>query len=306
MPFLGQNFFPSVDAGQITMHVRAPVGSRIEDTSAEFDRITRRIRQIIPADQLVSVVDNIGLPVSSINTTYNNSGTIGPQDGDILIQLSKDHAPTADYVRQMRELLPHAFPGASFAFLPADITSQILNFGAPAPIDIQVSGKNAAENYDYARAILRRIDTIPGIADARIQQSARYPELRVDVDRSRIGQLGLTERDVTNSLASSLAGTQQTAPVFYLNPDNGVSYSVVAQTPEYRVGSISDLANIPVTGALTGGSSQVLGGIGSIVRSSSPAVVSHYNIQGAIDIYATPNGRDLGAVAGDIKKCCPT
>ena len=302
VPFLGQNFFPSVDAGQITMHVRAPVGSRIEDTSAEFDRIARRIRQIIPADQLVSLVDNIGLPVSSINTTYNNSGTIGPQDGDILIQLSKDHTPTADYVRKMREQLPRAFPGATFAFLPADITSQILNFGAPAPIDIQVSGKNAAQNYDYARAILRRIATIPGLADARIQQSARYPELRIDVDRSRIGQLGLTERDVTNSLASSLAGTQQTAPVFYLNPDNGVSYSVVAQTPEYRVGSISDLANIPVTGSLTGGSSQVLGGIGSIVRGSSPAVVSHYNIQNAIDIYATPNGRDLGAVAGDIKK----
>ena len=302
VPFLGQNFFPSVDAGQITMHVRAPVGSRLEDTSAEFDRIARRIRQIIPADQLVSLVDNIGLPVSSINTTYNNSGTIGPQDGDILIQLSKDHTPTADYVRKMREQLPRAFPGATFAFLPADITSQILNFGAPAPIDIQVSGKNAAQNYDYARAILRRIATIPGLADARIQQSARYPELRIDVDRSRIGQLGLTERDVTNSLASSLAGTQQTAPVFYLNPDNGVSYSVVAQTPEYRVGSISDLANIPVTGSLTGGSSQVLGGIGSIVRGSSPAVVSHYNIQNAIDIYATPNGRDLGAVAGDIKK----
>ncbi|WP_174285260.1 efflux RND transporter permease subunit [Sphingomonas bacterium] len=301
VPFLGQNFFPSVDAGQITMHVRAPVGSRIEDTSAQFDRIAARIRQIIPAGQLVSVVDNIGLPVSSINVTYNNSGTIGPQDGDILIQLSKDHAPTADYVRRMREQLPRAFPGASFAFLPADITSQILNFGAPAPIDIQVSGKNAAENYDYARRILRRIGTIPGVADARIEQSARYPELRVDVDRSRIGQLGLTERDVTNSVASSLAGTQQTAPVFYLNPENGVSYSVVAQTPEYRVGSINDLANIPVTGSLAGGSSQVLGGVGSIVRGSSPAVVSHYNIQGAIDIYATPNDRDLGAVASDIK-----
>jgi CzcA family heavy metal efflux pump len=302
IPFLGQNFFPAVDAGQITMHVRAPIGSRIESTSAQFDRIARRVRQIIPANELVSVVDNIGLPVSSINATYNNSGTIGPQDGDILIQLAHEHAPTADYVRKLRETLPGAFPGATFSFLPADITSQILNFGAPAPIDVQITGKDATGNYAYARTLLRKIAAIPGVADARIQQSARYPELRVDIDRSRIGQLGLTERDVTASVGSSLAGTLQTAPVYYLNPENGVSYSVVAQTPEYRVGSMSDLSNIPVTGTTTGGASQVLGGIGTVVRGTSPAVVSHYNIAQAIDIYATPNGRDLGAVAGDIKR----
>ncbi len=302
IPFLGQNFFPAVDAGQITMHVRAPIGSRIESTSAEFDLIARRVRQIIPADELVSVVDNIGLPVSSINTTYNNSGTIGPQDGDILIQLSHDHAPTADYVRKLRETLPGAFPGSTFSFLPADITSQILNFGAPAPIDVQITGKDAAGNYAYARTLLRKIAAIPGVADARIQQSARYPELRVNIDRSRIGQLGLTERDVTASVGSSLAGTVQTAPVYYLNPENGVSYSVVAQTPEYRVGSMSDLSNIPVTGTNAGGTSQVLGGLSTVVRGTSPAVVSHYNIAQAIDIYATPNGRDLGAVAGDIKR----
>lgn len=300
VPFLGQNFFPSVDAGQIAMHVRAPVGSRIEETSAEFDRIQRRIRQIIPADELVSVVDNIGLPVSSINTTYNNSGTVGPQDGDVLIQLSHDHAPTADYVRRLREQLPRDFPGATFSFLPADITSQILNFGAPAPIDIQIAGKDAAANAAYAQKLLRRIAKIPGLADARIQQSARYPQLNVAVDRSRIGQYGLTERDVTTSLASSLAGTAQTAPVFFLNPDNGVSYPVVAQAPEYRVGSMSDLSSIPVTG--TSGRSQVLGGLGTIVRGNAPAVVSHYNIAPVVDIYATPAGRDLGAVAGDIRK----
>ncbi len=302
IPFLGQNFFPAVDAGQITMHVRAPIGSRIESTSAEFDRIARKVRQIIPANELVSVVDNIGLPVSSINATYNNSGTIGPQDGDILIQLAHEHAPTADYVRKLRETLPGAFPGATFSFLPADITSQILNFGAPAPIDVQITGKDAAGNYAYARTLLRKIAAIPGIADARIQQSARYPELRVNIDRSRIGQLGLTERDVTASVGSSLAGTIQTAPVYYLNPENGVSYSVVAQTPEYRVGSMSDLSNIPVTGTNAGGTSQVLGGLSTVVRGTSPAVVSHYNIAQAIDIYATPNGRDLGAVAGDIKR----
>jgi CzcA family heavy metal efflux pump len=300
VPFLGQNFFPAVDAGQMALHVRAPVGSRIEDTSAQFDRIARRIRQIIPANELVSVVDNIGLPVSSINTTYNNSGTVGPQDGDILIQLAKDHAPTADYVRTLREQLPRDFPGATFSFLPADITSQILNFGAPAPIDIQVAGKDADANAAYARLILRRIQAIPGVADARIQQSARYPQLDVAVDRSRIGQYGLTERDVTTSVANSLAGTSQTAPVFFLNPDNGVSYPVVAQAPEYRVGSIDDLSNIPVSGAA--GSAQVLGGLGTIRRSTAAAVVSHYNIAPVVDIFATPNGRDLGAVAGDIQR----
>jgi CzcA family heavy metal efflux pump len=300
LPFLGENFFPSVDAGAMAIHVRAPVGSRIEDTSAEFDRIARRIRQVIPADQLVSLVDNIGLPVSQINTTYNNSGTIGPQDGDILIQLSKDHAPTADYVRTLREALPKAFPGSTFSFLPADITSQILNFGAPAPIDIQVTGKDDAANADFARKILRRIADIPGVADPRIQQSTRYPQLDVNVDRTRVAQYGLTERDVTNSVSDTLAGTSQTAPVFYLSPENGVSYAVVAQTPERQIGSIGDLSNIPVTGA--GNGAQILGGLGTVTRSSTAAVVSHYNIAPVIDIYATPTDRDLGAVSGDILK----
>jgi CzcA family heavy metal efflux pump len=301
VPFLGQNFFPSVDAGQIAMHVRAPIGSRLEDTSAKFARIEQRIRQIIPPDELVSVVDNIGLPISSINTTYNNSGTIGPQDGDILIQLSHRHHPTEDYVRAMRETLPRAFTGTTFSFLPADITSQILNFGAPAPIDVQVTGKDPVASENYAKLLMRRIALVPGAADVRMQQSSHYPQLNVDIDRSRIGQLGLTERDVTNSLGASLAGTQQTAPVYFLNPENGVSYVVTAQTPERQVASISDLANIPVTGA-SANAPQVLGGIGTISRGTSPAVVSHYNIAPAIDIYATTNGRDLGAVAGDVQR----
>ncbi|TPG49066.1 efflux RND transporter permease subunit [Sphingomonas glacialis] len=302
LPFLGQNFFPSVDAGAMAIHVRAPVGSRIEDTSAEFDRIAHHIRATIPASELVSVVDNMGLPVSAINTVYNNSGTVGPQDGDILIQLSKDHSPTADYVRTLRESLPKAFPGTQFSFLPADITTQILNFGAPAPIDIQITGKDAVANAAFAQKILRRVKRIPGVADPRLQQSARYPQLNVAVDRTRIGQYGLTERDVTNSVGNSLAGTSQTAPVFYLNPDNGVSYAVVAQTPEYRLGSVSDLSNIPVTGSGTAPSSQVLGGLGTVTRASSAAVVSHYNIAPVIDIFATPTDRDLGAVSGDILK----
>jgi len=301
VPLLGQNFFPSVDAGQIAMHVRAPIGSRIESTSAEFDRIERSIRAIIPPSELVSVVDNIGLPVSSINTTYNNSGTIGPQDGDILIQLSERHRPTNDYIRKLRETLPREFTGSTFSFLPADITSQILNFGAPAPIDIQVAGgSDPSKSEAYAKLILRKIALIPGVADARIQQSSHYPQLDVNVDRSRAVQVGLTERDVTTSLGASLAGTQQTAPTFFLNPESGVSYAVVAQTPERQIASISDLANVPITGSNAQGS-QVLGGVATIERGTSPAVVSHYNIAPTVDVYATPNGRDLGAVAGDIK-----
>ncbi|WP_419815425.1 efflux RND transporter permease subunit [Glacieibacterium sp.] len=299
VPFLGSNFFPSIDAGQITMHVRAPVGSRIEDTSAQFDRIQRRVRELIPPVDLASVVDNIGLPVSSINTIYGNSGTIGSQDGDMLIGLHEGHKPTADYVETLRRELPKSFPGTTFAFLPADITSQILNFGAPAPIDIQITGRKAAANTAHAERILRAIRGIPGLADARIQQSSRSPQLNVDIDRSRIGQYGLTERDVTNSLGTTLAGTATTAPVFFLNPENGISYPVVAQTPEYRIGSISDLSGVPISGA-NGTAAQTLGGLSTIRRSNTAPVVSHYNIQPVIDIYATPVGRDLGAVADDV------
>jgi CzcA family heavy metal efflux pump len=299
VPFLGRNFFPTVDAGQITLHVRAPVGSRIEDTSAEFTRITGKIKQIIPPDELTTVVDNIGLPVSGINTTYNNSGTVGPQDGDILITLSEGHRATADYIKAMREQLPRAFPGSTFAFLPADITSQILNFGAPAPIDIQVTGKDATANMAYAQQILRRLKAIPGAADGRIQQSATYPTLKVIADRTRIGQYGLTERDVTTSVSNALAGTSQTAPVYFVNPDNGVQYAVVAQAPEYRIRSLNELTNLPVTGG-AGSAPQVLGGVANIERGTSSTVITHYNILPAIDIYATPVGRDLGAVSGDI------
>jgi multidrug efflux pump subunit AcrB len=301
VPFLGRNFFPSVDAGQITLHVRAPVGSRIEESAAEFDRIQRRIRELIPADELSAVADNIGLPVSGINTVYNNSGTIGSQDGDILISLVEGHRPTAGYIDTLRRELPKSFPGTSFSFLPADITSQILNFGAPAPIDVQVTGKNAQHDALYAAKLLRAIRTLPGIADARIQQTQRYPQLNVDVDRTRMGQYGLTERDVTNSLASSLAGTSQTAPVFYLNPENGISYPVVAQTPEYQVGSIDALSSVPVTGAGRA-ASQVLGGLGKIYRTNTNPVVSHYNIQPVIDFFATTQDLDLGAVAGSVNQ----
>ncbi|WP_298400284.1 efflux RND transporter permease subunit [Sphingobium sp.] len=300
LPMLGSNFFPSVDSGQIAMHIRVPIGARIEDTAARFDRIGREIRKIIPAEELGTVTDNIGLPVSSINTVYNNSGTIGPQDGDMLIALKHGHRPTDEFVTQLRRELPRRFPGTSFAFLPADITSQILNFGAPAPIDIQIAGKNAEANRIYAQKLMARIATIPGLADARIQQPGRSPQLDVDVDRSRVSQYGLTERDVTTSLASQLAGTSQTAPVFFVNPENGVQYPVVAQAPEYLVGSLSELSNVPVSGA-NANSVQPLGGLATIVRSNTVPVVSHYNIAPVLDIFATTQGRDLGAVAGDIE-----
>jgi CzcA family heavy metal efflux pump len=301
LPFLGRNFFPDVDSGQIMIHVRAPVGSRVEDTAAQFDRIQRRIREMIPPSELLSVADNIGLAVSSINTTYNNSGTIGSQDGDILIALTKDHRPTKEYVTKLRRELPRSFPGTTFSFLPADITSQILNFGAPAPIDIQISGRKLEDNSAFAEKLLRRIRTIPGLADARIQQPARAPQLNVDVDRSRIGQYGLTERDVTASLATSLAGTGTTEPVFYLNPENGVSYSVVTQAPEYSVGSMSALQGLPIAGR-SGTAVQTLGGIAEVSRSSTVPVVSHYDVQPVIDIYAAPEGRDLGAVSRDVQR----
>jgi CzcA family heavy metal efflux pump len=298
-PFLGSNFFPQVDAGQMTLHVRAPVGTRLEDTSLEFRRIEDSIRRVIPADEMGSVVDNIGIPNSSINMVYSNSGVIGPEDGDIYITLKPRHHATADYVKRLREVLPRDYPGTTFAFLPADIVSQILNFGAPAPIDLQISGSNTAANRAYANALLRRIRMVRGLADVRIQQPEGGPELRVDVDRARIAQLGLSERDVTNSLVTTLAGSSQGAPTFWLNPQNGVSYPIVAQTPEYRMSSMAGLEGVPISGA-SGNPAQMLGGLGTITRASTPAVVSHYNAQTVIDIYATTQGRDLGSVTRDI------
>ena len=299
VPFLGSNFFPAVDSGQIMMHVRVPMGSRIEDTAARFDRISQTIRELLPSGEVSSITDNIGLPVSSINNVYSNSGTIGPQDGDIMITLREGHAPTARAIAALRRELPRHFPGTTFAFLPADITSQILNFGSPAPIDVQVAARDPNAARGFAEKILAAVAPIPGIADTRIQQPQGSPNLNVDVNRSLIGQYGLTERDVTNSLSNALAGSSQTAPVFFVNPENGVQYQVVAQAPEYLVSSINRLENVPVSGG-AGTASQLLGGVARLKRTDIPAVVSQYNIQPVFDIYATTQGRDLGAVAGDI------
>jgi CzcA family heavy metal efflux pump len=301
-PFLGSNFFPSVDSGQITLHVRPPVGTRIEDAAATFGDVEARIRQVIPPADLGTIVDNIGLPVSSINTIYSNNGMIGYQDGDIFISLNQGHKPTAGYVRELRRLLPDAFPGNTFSFLPADIVSQILNFGSPAPIDVQVIGQKTAANQAYAIKLLRRFVSIPGIADVRIQESADNPQLNIDVDRSRIAQLGLTELNVTNGLDTALAGTLQTAPTYWLDPTSGVTYPIVAQMPEYRVDTLSDLANVPVTGSPTGSRGlQVLGALAKISRTDTLAVVDHYNIKPVINIYATAQDRDLGGVASDVR-----
>lgn len=301
IPWLGRNFFPTVDAGQLNIHVRAPVGTRIEETAVIFGNVENAIRRTIPPQELDSIVDNIGLPVSGVNNAYSNTGTIGPQDGDIQVTLKEGHAATADYVRALRERLPPEFPGTTFAFLPADIISQILNFGAPAPIDIQVIGAHKEQNYAYAFKLLHAVTRIPGIADARIQQSQAEPTFRINVDRARAAELGITERDVTNSLVVSLAGSSQVAPAFWLNPKNGVSYPIVAQTPQYKLDSLSDLQNLQVTSG-NGRPAQLLGGLADILRTRSDAVVSHYNIEPRIDIFATPQGRDLGAVAAAVNK----
>ncbi len=302
VPFLGRNFFPAVDSGQILMHVRAPIGTRVEESAVRFAAIQAAIRQIIPPSELATMVDNIGMPVSGINMTYNNTGTIGSQDGDIQIRLQPGHAPTASYVKRLREELPRRFPDTSFSFLPADIVSQILNFGAPAPIDLQLRGPNLAANFDYANKLLAQIRRVPGVADARIQQSRGSPVFNVDVDRTRAQNVGMTTRDVTNSMVVSLAGSSQVAPTYWLNPDNGVSYQIVMQAPQYRLDSLAALRNLPVSAAAGGGNAQVLGGIADIKRSTANAVVSHYNIQPMVQIYATTQGRDLGAVADDIRR----
>ncbi len=300
-PFLGRNFFPAVDAGVIALHVRAPMGMRIEETAAVFDRVENRVRQVIPPRDLDSIVDNIGLPVSGTNRAYLNTGGIGPEDGDILITLRKDHRATAGYVKDLRTALPRSFPGSIFAFLPADIVSQILNFGSPAPIDVQVSGPDKRAAQRYAITLLRSIRGVPGAADARLEQSSRYPQFGIDVDRTRAGLTGITEKDVTNSLVVNLAGSFQTAPAFWLNPKNGVSYPIVIQTPQYRLDTLAGLKSMPITSSQST-TPQLLGGLSDIKREASDAVVSHYAIQPTFDVYATTQGADLGTVADRIER----
>jgi multidrug efflux pump subunit AcrB len=299
-PFLGRDFFPLVDGGRILMHVRLSIGTRVEESARQFAEIEKVVRQVIPPHELDTLVDNIGFPVSGINMTYNNTGTIGSQDGEIQIGLSEDHRPTADYVHTLREELPARFPGATFSFLPADIISQILNFGAPAPMEVQIRGPNLNENFAYAQDLLRRMRHVPGLVDARIQQSLSEPSFNVNVDRTRAQYVGITERDVTNSMVVNLAGSSQVQPTFWLNPENGVNYSIVMQTPQYQVDSLNALSNLPITAP--GVPPQTLGAIADFKRVVVPAVYSQYNVQPMIQIYGTTQGRDLGAVAADVQK----
>jgi len=299
-PYLGQDFFPDVDGGQIMMHVRTHVGTRVEESAQQFAEIEKVIRQVIPAREFETLVDNIGFPISSINKTYNNTGTIGNADGEIQIKLVEGHRPTREYIHRLREELPARFPGATFSFLPADIISQILNFGAPAPIEVQIRGPNIDQNFVYAQALLHRMRHVPGLVDARIQQSLNAPAFNVDVDRTRAQYVGITERDVTNSMVVNLAGSSQVQPTFWLNPANHVNYSIVVQTPEYQLDSLNALRNLPITAP--GAPPQTLGAIADIKRVATPAVYTEYNIQPLIQVYATTQGRDLGAVAADVQK----
>ena len=296
----GREFFPAVDGGQIKIHVRVPTGTRLEETALQFNDIEKEIKKHIPENQLESIVDNLGLTVSGINMAYSNTGTIGPQDGDILISLKEGHDASKNFVEKLRQELPKKFPSASFAFLPADIVSQILNFGAPAPIDIIVKGPRRDENFEFTKKLMGDVKTIPGIADVRIQQATNYPQINVDVDRLQAAKIGITQKDITNNMVTTLAGSSQVSPVFWLNPSNGVSYPVVVQTPQTQISNISDLLNIPVSGT-DAKNGTILGGISVLKRNFANAVITHDAIQPSFDIYADTQGRDLGGVASDIQ-----
>jgi len=300
IPLLGQDFFPSVDSGEFKLHLRAPTGTRIEETAALCDRVDDLIRQQIAQKEVVSITDNIGIPYSGLNLSYSNSAPIGPGDADILVDLSKDHHPTAKYVHDLRIELTKKFPGVTFYFLPADIVSQILNFGLPAPIDVQIVGRNITANRDFADQLLNKLKFVPGIADLRIQQVFDQPKLHFDVDRTKAEQAGFTQRDVANNLLISLSGSFQTSPTFWLDPKTGVSYNIATQSPQYDIDTLQKLNNIPIT---NGGASepQIFAGLASLTRGSEQGVVSHYNVQPVIDIFGSVAGRDLGGVAREIQ-----
>ncbi len=299
-PWLGTDFFPEVDSGQIKIHLSAPMGTRVEETAKWCDEIDNMIRKIIPANEVDNIVDNIGLPVSGINLSYSTSAPVGPQDADIYVALKENHRPTADYVRELRKILPQAFPGVTFSFLPADMIGQILNFGIPTPIDLQIFGFDADANRQYAIILLERVKKIPGIVDARIHQAFNYPQLNINVNRSFAQELGFTQFDIANNLLISLSGSFQTMPTYWLNPKNGVSYSLVAQTPQYRLDSLQSLQNIPLLNKEK--NLHILGELASIERGFAAVVESHYNVQPVINIYASLQDRDLGGVAHDINK----
>ncbi len=310
--FLGQDFFPSVDSGSFKIHVRARTGTRIEETAALCDHIDSTIRQNLPAQEIVSIVDNVGLPYSGLNLSYSTSAPIGPADADIQVQLSKEHHPTAEYVERLRGVLDHEYPGVTFYVLPVDIVTQILNFGLSAPIDVQIVGPDLYGNRALADKILNEVRYVPGAADARIQQPFNYPNMTVDVDRTRAQSVGLTQKDVATSLLVALSGSFQTTPSFYLDPKSGVTYSVAIQAPQYKMDSMAALKSLPVTGpgmtpltVSTAGApppTQVLDNLATITPGAELGTISHYDVQPVIDVYANVDGTDLGTVTGKIEK----
>ena len=312
LPFVGEDFFPSVDSGEFKLHLRAPTGTRIEETAALCDRVEDDIRKHIPPDQLTTIIDNIGLPYSGINLSYSNSAPIGPGDADIQVELGEKHRPSREYVGELRGVLGRDFPGVTFYELPVDIVTQTLNFGLPAPIDIQIVGRDLSGNRAFAEQLLNRLKFVSGATDLRIQQPANYPRIHINVDRTKASQVGYTQAQVAQSLLISLGGSFQTSPSFWLDPRNGVSYNVITQTPQYRVDTLNDLDNIPLgigtgpsdapgTGPSPGAAPpQILANFGTLQRGTEMAVVSHYDIKPVIDIYGSVAGRDLGGVARDI------
>jgi multidrug efflux pump subunit AcrB len=297
---LGQDFFPAVDSSQLRLHLRAKTGTRIEDTARVTDEAENVIRKVIPPSELSGILDNIGLPTSGINLSNSNSETVGNFDAEILVSLQPKHHPTADYVQRLREELPKDFPATAFFFEPADIVTQILNFGLPAPIDIQIIGSDLTHNFSLAAAIAEQIRSVPGAVDVHLHQVLDQPRLDFAVDRVRAQQMGLSERDVANNVLVSLSSSFQTNPNFWLSP-KGVSYSIAVQTPQYKVDSIDALRTIPVNSSVTT-APQLLENLASMNRRAEPAVVTHYNVQRIIDIYTGIQGRDLGGVAADIAK----
>jgi CzcA family heavy metal efflux pump len=309
VPFLGEDFFPQTDSGQFILHVRGPSGMRIEETARLFDLVEGEIRKEIPATQIDNILDNIGLPYSAMNTQHLTNGTLGAGDGDILVSLRPNHGPTANYVRALRRKLPRMFPAATFYTLPADITTQILNFGLPAPIDIQIEGNDADESKAQADKILAQLRDVPGLTDLRIQQPYDYPTLTVDVDRTKAAQGGYTEQDVSTSVLNTLSGSFQVSPMFFLNWNNMVNYDIVAQTPQYKMDTMQDLKNIPINRATRGtpaagapANPEILSDLAQVDRGHEMEVVNHYNIRRVVDVYANVQDRDLGAVSRQITK----
>ena len=300
-PWLGQDFFPTSDNGQFRLHLRAKTGTRIEETARLTDLVDAEIRRDIPASELGSIVDNIGLPYSGINTTYDNTGVASAADSNILVSLNEKHRPTADWVRDLRPKLIHRFPGVMFYFLPADMISQILNFGLPAPVDVQVVGANSEDNRKFADDLLNRMRSVPGLVDLRIQQPFDLPRLHVSVDRTKAQQAGFTQRDIASSLLVALSGSFQTTPSFFLNPKNGVNYNIVTQAPQYDIQSLHDLQNVPISSP---GQTrpEILADVSDISRGSSMAIINHYNIKRVIDIFGSVDGRDLGGAGKDIER----